>query len=579
MTEHWTWPDTKETKDSEEHGSGVAVWEDIPTGDYSIDVTHPDYHPNSIASFTLDSSGGQPVIQLDPDARTRYDVTIRAEDEGGSGIYDVRVAIGDVTGRTDRNGEVTLQIPEGTHTITLSKDGYEDVIDEITVNSNTNEAYTLPEAHDTPYHYGRSDPPLRAWATGYYPFDVESELSDVLGLDDFGIEATNDGADLFVDGLGGLSAAHFGSDTDDYAIDISPVPLHDPAAPFTISVWCNVEATGSWQVFASLDDPSTGEHLAFGINTDNTLRVFSNDRTPNSGSLESETTVGVGEWHLATLRWDGYWLTGFVDGQQEFQVEPSDDPHEWLGGATRLTVGTRREGQSGQTSGRLDELVVFDMPLSDSQITHLYNLPLGRSTPALSDPGRSPSPVDIITDADIPDRVEMYVRIQEDVGRTGSVDNTATVQVHDGIRRNPIDQFEGGDTNRYYPRVTVNHTQLSGEESTVAQYPTAPSAYLNELALETGGEAEVVGAVRLRDETGTVHQAPVYDPAQIDNSWIRIRQSPGDTPSVLRPVGTSSSPLHARHPRTGEIVGVELTGVAVSGYGADGFGDGGYGDE
>lgn len=63
--------------------------------------------------------------------------------DGTGPVEGATVAIGDVTGTTGRAGGCSLQnIPDGEHTVTVTKDGYTDYTGTITV-SEDNTSFTI----------------------------------------------------------------------------------------------------------------------------------------------------------------------------------------------------------------------------------------------------------------------------------------------------------------------------------------------------------------------------------------------------------------------------------------------------
>lgn len=551
----WTFPSTKQTGDSAEYGSGVAVWDDLPTGKYEIDVTHPDYNPGGIASLTLDSSGRQPVIHLAPAERPRHSITITVEGPNGTPLRDVTVVLGETRGQTGTNGDVTLQLPEGTHALALEKQGYQSRTDNITVDGAAQYAYTLFKSERPDYIYDPTDPPYRRFGAAYYPFDADSGYGDIIGrfADIEGVPTS--GVNAYADGLLGTPGVGFGTRSENEYLTIPNVPLNDPSAPFTLVIWARRTGTGAWQGILTLGDPATGEHLGIGLDTDDTLRAFSASQT---SAAKSGTKVPAETWVQIALVWDGYRIRGYLNETEAFAATPDQDPHEWLGGASRLTVGSRRLGTTSPYGGDVDELSVFDTALSGAQIAALYRLSETANVPGLRDPGRTGAAIDLITDVDLPARRNLRIRVEEDVGNTGTVDNVDTVTVRDGIRRTPLDALQGGEGNHYQPHILSDPEPLDAEESSVVDFAAEFSEYINDIALETSGSSDRVYTVAFRGVLGDTYHAPAYPPDTISEDWLRVRPSSGDPVGAFRLTDPTGAILRVRHPRTGTVRGVAL---------------------
>jgi hypothetical protein len=84
-----------------------------------------------------------PNSQVTPETTTVH-VTVN---DGENPISGATVTIGEITGTTINGGCNLSEVPEGTETITVTKDGYNEYTDSITVSSTNNEfTITLTEA-------------------------------------------------------------------------------------------------------------------------------------------------------------------------------------------------------------------------------------------------------------------------------------------------------------------------------------------------------------------------------------------------------------------------------------------------
>ena len=578
MTDHWTWPDSKDTQSDSEYGDGVAVWEEIPLDEYSITVEHPDYQTRTYApdylrddeeeGMYLDESGRQPILHLTPDTQPRYETIIRVEDTSGNSISGASVTINNTTQTTSGTGRATFDLPEGTHTVEVSADDYHDTSEDIQVASTTDGdtfSITLEEIEVSRRVYPADVAPIRAFAVGYWPLDEDVRGAEQLN----GLPTRLSGGTFGHAGIDNRSTAYDAGDASTantiIAEGIDSEVDFDPYSTWTISIWLNARSASSYQVAAALEDPDSQEYIGVGLWNDGSIKCYSAGHTPGEGSI-----VSTNEWHHVALSWDGSECHVWLNGNLDYSVTP--DSLDWLRNPTDFTLGTRRYASSGEVDGYLDQAILFDAALSSEQINALAGVQdslLPGSPDATTDPGTA---VVLETSADIPAGGTITVTAYEDVSGSEAV-GQQTVTIEDGHRLYGLPNLLGDEESSYW---------LETEWSTTVGGQT-PHLRQRQLGVPT---TEVLDYLEFRHpETSEILEIPVHDPSSLSWAPFQARRTPDSDVGAFRLVEPEGNPLQIRDPETGDIYGIDWSGTgevvepptSEDGYGYGGFGEGGYG--
>ena len=221
----------------------------------------------------------------------------------------------------------------------------------------------------------------------YYPFDGN------------GNDASGNGYNLTLFGGVGFASGLFGEALDlhhDNA-QYAAWPVSDPAfnfgsSNFTVSIWVNFNNTSGEQTLIEKWDGAGGPGWTLTKPSDNSLRFatsFAPDGVLNSTSL----TIATGTWNDVVVRRDGSNWTMDFDGQvvasttSTETIAPASDP---------LLIGRRdaADGRDFSVNGRLDEAAIWNVALSDAEVTTLWNGGIG--TPANLVMGSVPEPSSVV---------------------------------------------------------------------------------------------------------------------------------------------------------------------------------------
>ncbi len=138
---------------------------------------------------------------------------------------------------------------------------------------------------------------------------------------------------------------------------------------FTLAAWVNIpEISGKWQIIASKENrgPVGRNYGLFGnINTGVIHYSFTTGGAWNS--FDAQTVVTDGEWHHIAGTYDGSDFKLYINGKVDAEVSPAKEPdtHDnafFIGGCD---IG------GYWMSGTIDEIVLYDRPLSENEINEL----------------------------------------------------------------------------------------------------------------------------------------------------------------------------------------------------------------
>ncbi|MBI5046532.1 PQQ-binding-like beta-propeller repeat protein [Candidatus Micrarchaeota archaeon] len=231
--------------------------------------------------------------------------------------------------------------------------------------SNSN-IYVNLSSSDSYDHYAFSDfdSSLKLWLTmdsingSYDPVDSSSYASN--GTAFFGAAQTTDGR--FGKGFSFNGVFSYIS---------VPRPVEDN---FTICAWINTTSTGSslnhWQTAAVFESEAGGPDYDFGFGTaSNGKMAFGTG--PADVTIIGNTTVADGIWHhvCALRNGDSGQLDIYVDGSLDAEGFSSTGS---LTANSQASIGYGSDGATG-LNGTIDDLLVFNRVLSNSEIFSLYD--------------------------------------------------------------------------------------------------------------------------------------------------------------------------------------------------------------
>lgn len=202
---------------------------------------------------------------------------------------------------------------------------------------------------------------------GWWTFD-EGSGPTVFDSSDSGTDdgSWNGSGTHYVSELGGY-AGQFNAANNDYVYLNDPSALQ-PASAVTVSAWFNTSSpTGMIfrkRLYGYTLDLANGK-----------VQFSAWDPTPAIHSIVSVSTYNDGAWHHAVGVYDGTILELYIDGISESPVgfsAPSGIYYEPGG----IAIGKDGDGAGGQFTGLIDDVRLYDVPLTQKEVSNLYNATL-----------------------------------------------------------------------------------------------------------------------------------------------------------------------------------------------------------
>jgi hypothetical protein len=191
----------------------------------------------------------------------------------------------------------------------------------------------------------------------HYPFD--NDLNDHSDNDNHGIQK---GTITFASGAVNNGAIFDGQSYIEVP-DSSSLDLKDG---FTFSAWLHHDdaGTGGWSVILSKGDTSSLSNdspYALAHTQDGRYPLVRLTQNNNYSSYSSNTAAPFGELYLLTVTWDGQDIDFYINGSYTDNSTAS------------LLIGCDPPGVTEYFKGIIDELRIYNYPLTSSDIEALYN--------------------------------------------------------------------------------------------------------------------------------------------------------------------------------------------------------------
>ncbi|WP_340818998.1 LamG-like jellyroll fold domain-containing protein [Methanolobus sp. WCC4] len=212
----------------------------------------------------------------------------------------------------------------------------------------------------------------------YYPFD--GDVKDYSGNDNHG---TPMGNMVFSSGVVGSSAATFDGKSH---IEVQDSDSLDLTEDFTFTGWLNKEdaGVGGWAVVFSKGDTSSQ------LGSSSPYALFHSSNGVNSGvriagqNIVSNAETDFNEWYFVAVTKDGSELKFYINGElKDTKTTAVSIPRS----DTKLLIGIDPPGVTEYFKGSMDDLRIYNIALSQSEISAIYQ---GASVPT-STPTSTPT--------------------------------------------------------------------------------------------------------------------------------------------------------------------------------------------
>ena len=226
-------------------------------------------------------------------------------------------------------------------------------------------------------------PNLPKGLMAYYPLDY---LENGQVSENITSQSTENATDLLL-----VQGKHSGglAFTGTSFVELNPPRPLQVNRPFTISLWINSIDNGiSGQILATIPAKQNGTNLSFKVsNTKNLEFTLQNTRNKSRISIVSKEIIPGDKWTHVVATYDGSRKTDglqlYIDGQPSQHYVLKDNLRGTLSNIQQLSFGYRaykdpEQKKRGMIAGQMDELMLFNRPLSAQEIHQLgsYN-PIG----------------------------------------------------------------------------------------------------------------------------------------------------------------------------------------------------------
>jgi hypothetical protein len=205
---------------------------------------------------------------------------------------------------------------------------------------------------------------LNAGLVAYYPFD--GNANDASGNGNHG--SLYNGVHLTTDRFSRPNSAFEFDGVDDYIRIPDSVTLRSPTNAITLAVWATIyRYAGSWAVFLAKSDSSVGGRQ-YGLNVAGNTLVFENLGYSTAATLPPFST---NQWHHYAITYDRAFVRFYFDGScfasnaLTVVLQQNSLP---------LMIGCDPPGANEFFTGKMDEIRVYNRPLSATEVAQLYYL-------------------------------------------------------------------------------------------------------------------------------------------------------------------------------------------------------------
>ena len=183
-----------------------------------------------------------------------------------------------------------------------------------------------------------------------------------------------DGVDSYID-CGDHNIFSFGDGSND--------------SPFSLNVWINWDAIGSWKSLISKDGGGSTREWALLTDDSSQIRIFlKNAGGANQQSIDTDSTFSTGTWYNISTTYSGVGGNDATDGLKIYingivaaTTVSADQAYTAMSNTTSpLDIGRYASSNAQCTNGKISNCQIYNRELSASEVLHNYNALKGRFT-------------------------------------------------------------------------------------------------------------------------------------------------------------------------------------------------------
>jgi hypothetical protein len=185
---------------------------------------------------------------------------------------------------------------------------------------------------------------------------------------------------------------------DDY-VDVGQFTQFGGTQSFSLCAWINTTSiqTGEPSILSNMNS-SAGGIMLFSDGDRTAVTVGGKDGTNEQITVFYDNSINDGQWHFITGTYDGDYLCLYIDG---IIVGSQNDFSNYTASIYNMNIGRMDDLDRMHFDGAIDEVRIYDIALSDSDIQFLYQNPDGsENQPPVADflwIPQNPLPEQIIT--------------------------------------------------------------------------------------------------------------------------------------------------------------------------------------
>lgn len=203
---------------------------------------------------------------------------------------------------------------------------------------------------------------------------------------DTGPDGSYHGTSMGAQTIGSGKVCRSGNFNNSDYVEVPHSPSLNTPNQFTVSVWFNANSIATWDgVVSKLTNvnPGTGRGWNIQIGTAQGIASLMANSSGGYTYLRASTIPQVGQWYHVVLvhmtdNTNHLYVNGVLEGTNTFDIAFTDNP---------FNIGSFYTGSGGSFDGRIDEVMIWNKALTDSEVTAIYTLNRGTcSGTCYSDP-------------------------------------------------------------------------------------------------------------------------------------------------------------------------------------------------
>lgn len=368
----------------------------------------------------------------------------------------------------------------------------------------------------------------------YYPLDDYAGVKDLVNQN---ATLTNSGATASTTGKIGTTYDFDG--TNDYMSVSSPSWISDTEG--SVSMWINLDVVTAEQVFTAIKAGSTTYRFQVNVVAGKLNYGYSTAGGTFTTIIASDNVViTANTWHHVVLTVEnGVGTKFYVDGSSIAITASTGSTSDayWWGDNANFDTFKLMERFTGEVGdGQIDEVAVYNRPLTSAEVTELYNSGSGLGHPFTSIGQQLVSHWSLDGSTTLLDEQNLYdgTNVGSTFDSAGKLNATRTMVTNDQIEFGDVFDFGSSD---FSIAAWINTNNLPGtHETIVGKYWGTAAERSWWFYVDSGGS--IVGVTSSNGTTTSIHTST---DTITTNTWYHVVWTKSGTTSTLYINGTADS--------------------------------------